>query len=115
MPFHVRITPHSTRGHDEVRLDLTESQLEERFIRPYREGRPLTIGGRTIDISDLERLKITFTEEDADHLLPIVQAEQRQSGVFAFGISDEWLIADRGRDVTDEFITGRRNQLVSAT
>lgn len=105
MPYHVRITPRSNRSHDEVRLDLTREQLEERFLVPYREGRPVVIGGRTIPPTDIERIRITQTEEGSEQLLPIVREERRSSSVITL-ISDEWYVADRGTDVTDELITG---------
>jgi predicted nucleotide-binding protein len=36
----------------------------------------------------------------------MVRAERESSNVVALGISDEWEVAYRGRDVTDELITG---------
>jgi predicted nucleotide-binding protein len=105
VPYHVRVSTKSQRSHDEVRLDLTRDELEERFLRPYREGRPIVIGGRTVAMSDLDRLRINFTEETADDLLPSVRADRRASSVVSF-IPDEWYIADKGREVTDELIQG---------
>lgn len=105
MPFHVRITQASRRTDDEVKLDLSKEQLEDRFLKPYREGRPIVIGGKTIPTSDIERIRITFTEEISTQLIPIVRAERRSSGIITL-ISDEWYVADRGRDVTDDYILG---------
>ncbi len=105
MPYHVRITPRSDRSHDEVKLDLTKEQLEERFLNPYVEGRPIVIGGKTIPPDDIERIRINYTDETSEQLLPIVRKEQAASSVIAL-ISDEWYVADRGADVTDEFIKG---------
>jgi len=113
VPYHVRVTPRSGR-HDEVKLDLSEKELRERFLQPYYDGRPIVIGGRTISVDDLERIRITFTEENSDALFPIVRAERRASNVITT-ISDEWYIADKGRDVTDEFITGPPGEGVRAT
>jgi len=104
MPFHVRVSTKSDPAHDDVRLDLSKEELETRFLRPYREGRPIVIGGRTIPMGDLTKLRVNFTDETAAQLLPVVQAEQRASGVITF-IPDEWLIADHGGEVTDELIT----------
>jgi predicted nucleotide-binding protein len=105
MPYHVRITPRSDRSEDEVKLDLTKEQLEERFLRPYREGRPITIGGKTIAPDDIERIHINYTDENSEQLLPTIRAERARSGIIAM-ISDEWYVTDRGRDVTDDLITG---------
>lgn len=110
MPYHVRITPRSDRSHDEIKLDLTEEQLRERFLRPYWAGNSITIGGRSIPCDDIERIRISYTEENSEQLLPIIHAERRQSQVVAVGISDEWYVADRGIDVTDDFITGPPGQ-----
>jgi predicted nucleotide-binding protein len=110
MPYHVRITLRSDRSRDEVKLDLTEEQLRESFLRPYRAGNPIVIDGRTIPCDDIERIRISYTEEKSEQLIPIIQAERRQSRVVVIGISDEWYITKRGIDVTDDFITGPPGQ-----
>lgn len=111
MPYHVRITQKSHREHDEVKLDLGKDQLEARFLTPYLEGRPVVIGGKTIPTEDIERIRINYSDETSEELLPIVRREEeerRRSSKFVVigGPSDEWLVADRGKDVTDEIITG---------
>lgn len=106
MPYHVRITPRSNRSNDEVRLDLTREELEQRFLVPYRDGRSIVIGGRTVPPDDIERIRITFTDQSSEELLPRIRAERESSGVVALSISDEWEVADHGQDVTDELITG---------
>lgn len=105
MPYHVRITRRSNRSHDEVKLDLTAERLEEQFLRPYREGRPVVIGGMTIPSDDIERIRINETSDDSDQLLPQIRAERQASRVLV-AIPDDWYVADRGEDVTDELITG---------
>jgi predicted nucleotide-binding protein len=119
VPYHVRITPSSDRSHDEIRLDLSERELEERVLRPYREGRPITLKGRTFPLDDIERLRIHYTDESSDELRPQVEAEQerkrRQSHVIALGgPSINWYIAAQGRDVTDDLITGPPGSLSMA-
>jgi predicted nucleotide-binding protein len=74
-------------------------------LRPYREGRPIVVGGRTIPADDIERIRINKSDEDAATLLPRVIAERRRSNVFTT-IGNDWYIADSGTDVTDEFIQG---------
>lgn len=105
MPFHVRINPKSNPSLDEVKLDLTAEQLEQRFLDPYREGKPIVIGGKTIPPDDINRIQISFTPQPSDALLPIVRHEREQSNVITF-ISDQWYVAERGQDVTDDYITG---------
>lgn len=105
LPYHVRITSKSNNWYDEVKLDLTEIDLVRRVITPYNEGRPIVLGGRTIPVDDIERLRINFTEESSDKIFPIVRRE-RMAGMVSAPISDEWYVADKGKNVTDEFITG---------
>ncbi len=105
MPYHVRITPKSDPSHDEVKLDLTKKELEERFLTPYHTGHPIVIAGKTIPIDDIDRITVTYTDENSEQLLPIVRAERVSSSVIS-DISDEWEVAYRGKDLTDEFITG---------
>ena len=105
MPYHVRITSKSDPSYDEVKLDLTEQELKERFLTPYREGRSIVIGGKTIPPDDIVRVRISHTDKTSEQLLPAVRAERAASSVIA-PISDEWYVAKRGRDVTDELITG---------
>ncbi len=105
MPFyHVRITRKSNRSEDEIRLDLSRPELEERFLVPYRDGSAITVQGSTVDPDDIDRIKISVTEEDSDYWLPIVRRERAASGVVAIGISDEWYVTGKGQDVTDELI-----------
>lgn len=101
--YHVRIS--QSKKDDEVKLDLTDDELEQRFLVPYRRGKPITVGGTTIVLNDIERIRINKTEHRSEHWLPIVKQERRASRVLTL-ITDEWYVAAKGEDVTDEFITG---------
>lgn len=105
MFYHVRITQKSNRTHDEVKLDLSKERLFSQFIEPYENGNPIIINGKTIALEDLERIRITETDKDSSKILPEVRYERQQSNVIIF-ISDEWYVADKGRDITDELIKG---------
>lgn len=111
MPYHVRVTRKSNPSYDETRLDLSQDELEQRFLAPYKEGRPIVVGGMSVSLDDIQRIRITETTQSGLELLPIVQAERSASGAAGTGISDEWYIADRGRDVTDAFITAPPGRL----
>lgn len=103
VPYHVRVSTLSQPSWDEVRLDLTEQDLEDRILRPYREGRPIVIGGVTVPPADLRRLRVSLTEKPSGELL--AEAEQlKQRRPMAYPI--EWYIADLGSNVTDDVITG---------
>ena len=107
MPYyHVRITSESDRDDDIVKLDFSKEELEERVLGPYRKGSPITIQGRTISVDEIERIRINRTEQDSQHLRPSIQAERAHSGIFVGSQPIEWEIADKGEDVTDDFITG---------
>jgi hypothetical protein len=100
--YHVRISTKSKPTVDEVRLDLSRDELTSRFVEPYRQGRPIVINGTTIPIDDLAKLLITRTEQSGDELRPTVEAETIGR---TYATPVEWLIADRGKVVTDDFIT----------
>lgn len=104
MPFHVRLSRKSKPGHDEVKLDLSEDELERQFLSRYREGRPILIGGIVVPVEEIDYLKISQTEEPSDALLPEIRHERESSSVVAVGITDEWTLAYRAPDVTDDFI-----------
>lgn len=107
MPYHVRITLKSNPSSDEVKLDLTEQQLEKRFLVPYRAGSPIVVGGKTITPKNIDRIRITHTEEISDKLLSIIR-EKRLKFANVFGLSslhsEDWDVADWGVDVTDELV-----------
>ncbi len=105
MFYHVRITQKSNRTHDEVKLDLSKERLFSQFIEPYENGDHIIISGKTIPPEDLERIRITETNRDSSQILPEVRYERQQSSVITF-ISDEWYVADKGKDITDELIKG---------
>ena len=66
--FHVRLTPTGQKklSGDELALDLSQEQLEERFLAPRREGRPITVRGRTYEWDDIERIAVNETEESSE-------------------------------------------------
>ena len=103
--YHVRITQVSNRSRDEVKLDFALEQLKQRVLDPYRKGRPITIGGKSIATDDIERVSITMTDLASPHYRPTVEQKQIDRGFFR-STSVEWYIADMGKDVTDELITG---------
>ena len=78
-----------------------------RFVVPYRKGQPLIISGTSISSANIERVRISKSEEISSRLIEILKAEDRSSSVFVLGGSSlAWRAANRAEDVTDEFITG---------
>ena len=54
MFYHVRITSKSNRSQSEVKLDLSEDQLRDRFLSPYESGEPIVVRGKTIPADDIK-------------------------------------------------------------
>jgi len=106
MFYHVRITSKSNRSQSEVKLDLSEDQLRDRFLSPYESGEPIIVGGKTILADDIKQISITRTEVDSSKILPTVKAERAASPVIAAMISNKWYVANKGEDVIDELIQG---------
>ena len=113
--YHVRITPKSRQSYhdDEVKLDLTLKELEDRFLAPYRKGIPITINGKVIERDDIERIRINESQQDSEVIYPVVVEEMLKEVDYYSGdyrpLKDweiMWRIADSGNEVTDKFITG---------
>jgi hypothetical protein len=107
VPYHVRIT--TTSKDDELALDLAPDQLERRFLTPRLEGRPITIGGRTLAWDEIERIRINETQESSEQLLPGIRDKKTQARLAGrqslLYLPDDWLVTEEGRDVTDELLT----------
>ena len=112
--YHVKIYPKQDPTHWEWKSDLHREQLEQRVLVPYREGRPITIDGKTTRMDDLKR--ITIDESDApwdthtvckditDKL--ITGPPGSESGVAAGGVKD--LLAPT--DSRQVFVVHGRNE-----
>ena len=104
--FHVRISQKSSPSYDETRLDIGFEELEARFLVPYRIGSTIVINGKSIPINDIDRIRISKSSQNSDEIRPIVKDDRRRSNVVSLVVSEDWEIARKGDDVTDEFITG---------
>ena len=103
--YNIRITQASAPSYDETRLDMTLEELEDRFLSPYREGSKIVINGKVIPVSAIDRIRISKSDQDSNHIRPIAERERRESGVISLVHSGDWDIANKGEDVTDELIT----------
>lgn len=101
--YHIRISTRSRRR-DDVGLDLSYDDLISRFLEPYREGLPIVVGGRTIPIDDLTKIRISRTGQPSAELRPSVQAERGRQELLT-PVSEDWRVARTGEDVTDRFIS----------
>ena len=55
--YHARLIV-SGSPNAEVRFDLSLQELQNRVLEPYQNLRPIVLGGRTVQIEDLERLEV---------------------------------------------------------
>ena len=103
--YHVRITQKSDPSSMEVKLDFTREELELRILQGYRLGHPITVGGKSIEPDDIERVRISTTDQLSTNYRVRAKRERIDSGIISFRPVD-WDIARMGKDVTEEFITG---------
>jgi hypothetical protein len=98
MPYHVRL--HTTNQPQiEVKFDLTRKELETRILEPYRNLRPIVLGGRTIDPQYLQRVEVVETPHPSAEFGEYVKTLALQGAT-------EWTYGESGaKDVSDEFIT----------
>lgn len=92
---------------------MDSETLERQVLAPYRSGEPITINGTTITWDDVERVRVSVTDEPSAQIISRLQAEDRNSPVAVLGGPGySWRAAARARDVTDQFITGPPGRLV---
>jgi hypothetical protein len=83
----------------EAKFDLRRDELEQRILAPYRDLRPIVLGGRTILAEDLQRLAIFQSEKSAKQFDGMAVANAR-------GGVRQWFFGEPDvKDVTDELIT----------
>lgn len=103
--YHIRLST-TSRSRDEVGLDLSEDELEAKFLSPRREGQPIVMNGTVISLDDITKIRITRTQQPSHVLRSVVQHEQARTDlVIIGGPSTDWYIAKKGEEVTDQFIT----------
>ena len=103
--YHVRITPKNQQHNDEAITDLSSEDLERRIIARYRQGKPITVNGRTFDLDDVERIRIAETSEESAILIKAIESEDDNTG-FIDLLPTSWRIFDRAKDVTNHLIVG---------
>ena len=120
MYYHVRITPKSDSSREEVELDLSLDQLEERFLRPYRQGSPIIISGKVIEpgnnpgSSYIDRIQINETQQNSEALNATMKQDlhDRRTAIPVDhqGRLPGRMLAAQGEDVTSKFISGPPGQ-----
>ena len=99
------LKPEAGRGTHECRLDLTEEELQERYLVPYREGRSILINGRCLSLRDIDRVVIRGSAESAHELGERFREAQELPEVD--GSAYHWEgVRHYAADVTNDLVTG---------
>jgi predicted nucleotide-binding protein len=107
MYYHVRISLKSQKSSDETKTDLTEEQLVSRIITPYENAEPFILNGKTILPDDIERIRISKSEQSSEVIIRKIEGEDANSNVITIGgPSYSWRAANHAQDITDEIILG---------
>lgn len=101
--YHVKVESVRPSLQPAVRIDMTESELKERILRPREQGSGITIKGRTIPLDEIARLTIRRSSEPASDSLRCM-LDPPATGTAAW----EELAFERvaGEDVTEDMIVG---------
>jgi hypothetical protein len=96
--FHVLIHT-SKEPKIEAKFDLRRRELEERVLEPYRNLRPIVLGGRTILVQDLGRIQVFESDRSAAEFNEWSLLNARQ------GVRD-WFEGESDlKEVSDDFVT----------
>jgi predicted nucleotide-binding protein len=102
MPYHMRLLI-DNEPTEEVKLDVDDLTLERQFLTPYREGRAITIGGSTIGMRRIRRIRISHSDVDSSVLRRRLIADDLAMGG-GDGEPDDSRVAAAATDVTDSLI-----------
>jgi len=94
MNYHVRISLKSQKSSDETKTDFSEEQLRVRILEPYEQGEPIIVNGKTIQPDDVERIRISRSQEPSPQIIQRIKADDRNSSFISFGgpSYDWWII-----------------------
>jgi predicted nucleotide-binding protein/ElaB/YqjD/DUF883 family membrane-anchored ribosome-binding protein len=109
MNYHVRITPREKNSGIEVMMDLECSEVEARFLVPYRQELPIIINGRTFDPGDIERIAIARSTESSGLLIDRIKSKRAAEKIFTYKPAS-WEIIEEAEDVTNQLISGPPGQ-----
>lgn len=99
MYYHIKLWKELTGS--EVRLDLTEKQLQENYINPLYKGKAVVINGITLYPNRITRVTIRSSEASLENLVNKIKA-RGQTGYLPS--NPKWEAFDTAKDVTDNFI-----------
>ena len=70
--YHVRVSIDGER-HDEVKTDISDGVLEGQLLSPYRTAQPITINGRSIPSTSIQRIRISTSEVPVSEIIERVK------------------------------------------
>ncbi len=101
----------------ESRINIPESEIIERYVNPYLYGEDIVINGKVIRTWDIDRIKITCSDNPLDGI--VHQIEQQDKQVLGLDklylTTAEWRAIDTGKDVTEKYINKPKGSLKQTT
>lgn len=94
-------------GDETEETDFSKKELIQHIIKPYNQHKKLLCKGAIVNPCEVTAIRIIETAESSSKLLPEVKAEKGLLGLLATYSSDVVLLAEKGRDVTRDFIQPR--------
>lgn len=121
MLYHILVNLKNQKKSDSGHLkkDSTREELIKRFIDPYEQGTAIVMNGKTIQLSEIDRITIRASERELASYIAELKAEDSNSSQKSLQqILPYWMRAwMKLQNVTDEFIQypsgHRKDKLVS--
>jgi predicted nucleotide-binding protein len=101
MYYHIRLLKRPGIG--ELRLNLKEEELMNRYVEPYLVGETVVINGTTLDPKELYRVNITRTEGSLDGIVKKLEIEN-ENKLPLERRNPKWEAFETAEDVTEHFI-----------
>lgn len=105
--WHVIVQPKS-RGKsadDAVVVDQDRDWITDRILEPRRRGDAIVVAGRQFEWAEIERIRITGSDETSEQIIAQLRAEDQRSSVLVMGgPSFRHRAAARAEDFTDVLI-----------
>lgn len=103
--YHIKLLYNSRNG--EIKSNLSEKELIEKFIEPYERGITITVNGASINPKELSRVLVYESNEPIEEYIEKVRVQDKLNpspwkGLFA---TIEWRAMDKTNNISDKYIT----------
>lgn len=104
MNYHIRIELKDSS--DECRIDLSEDELLNEYIRPYLTNGQIMINGRSVKLSDIYRIKIVESTDSIQQLVKKIEIQDQYDNdpLSVLKPTAEWRAIDELNEVTDKYL-----------